>query len=162
MPLLLLVLNQSVHWNTLSGKRMCHQILKVMENSPAPSNKLSLIVVAKGVWGIKGQWAFPIWCLNQSWACCKRIRFCNAWFCWCCTGRMHDGSVLPHASWRRMCAGQGPYKEWQRHWFVLPEQFLRTLQMTWSGVSCSWIMHMQLMNTNRKADGIPNWLPRQD
>ncbi len=60
---------------------------------------------------LNGQYAFPIWCLNQAWACCKRNRFCNAWFCWCCTDKMHDGSVLPHASWRKMYAGQGPYKE---------------------------------------------------
>ncbi len=31
-----------------------------------------------------------------------------------------------------------------------------SVQMTQSGVSCSWIMHMQLTNKNGKADGIPN------
>jgi hypothetical protein len=37
---------------------MCHQNPKVMENPPAPSNKLSLIFVAKGVQGIK--WAIGV------------------------------------------------------------------------------------------------------
>ncbi len=112
--------------------------------------------------GLNGQWAFPFRCLNQAWACHERIWFRNAWFCWCCADRMHNGSVLPHASWGRMYAGRGPYKEYQRHWFVLPQQCLRNLQMTWSGVSCSRIMHMQLTNTNGKADGILNWLSWQD
>ncbi len=163
MPSSLLVLNWSVRWTTSSGKRKCHQNPKVMENTPAPSNKLSVIVIAKRAFeGLNGQRAFPIRCLNQAWACCEWIWFSNAWFCWCYTDRMHDGSVLPHTSWQRMCARQGPYKEWQRHWFVLPEQCLGTLQMTRSGVSCSQIIHMKLMNTNGKADGIPNWLPRWD
>jgi hypothetical protein len=37
---------------------MCHQNPKVMENPPAPSNKLSPIVVAKGIRGIK--WAMGV------------------------------------------------------------------------------------------------------
>jgi hypothetical protein len=58
MPSLLLVLNWSVRRTTLFGKQMCHQNPKVKENPPAPSNKLSSIVVAKGVQGIK--WAMGI------------------------------------------------------------------------------------------------------
>jgi hypothetical protein len=42
------------------------------------------------------------------------------------------------------------------------KNYCKTLQMTQSGVSCSRRMHMQLTNTNQKADGIPNGLPRQD
>jgi hypothetical protein len=37
---------------------MCHQNPKVMENPPAPSNKLSPIVISKGIQGIK--WAIGI------------------------------------------------------------------------------------------------------
>ncbi len=51
------------HWlapyrTTSSGKQMCHQNPIVMKNPPAPSNKLSPIVVAKGVRVIK--WAIGI------------------------------------------------------------------------------------------------------
>ncbi len=81
---------------------------KILQRPPTNYLWLLLQMVFEG---LNGWWVFPIRCLNQAWAWCKRIRFCNAWFCWCCTDRMHDGSVLPHTSWRRMCAGQGPYKE---------------------------------------------------
>jgi hypothetical protein len=37
---------------------MCHQNFNVVENPPVPSNKLSLIVVAKGVQEIK--WAIEV------------------------------------------------------------------------------------------------------
>jgi hypothetical protein len=37
---------------------MCHQNPKVIKNPPAPSNELSLIVIAKGVQGIK--WAMGV------------------------------------------------------------------------------------------------------
>ena len=37
---------------------VCHQNLKVMENPPAPSNKLSPIVIEKGIQGIK--WAISV------------------------------------------------------------------------------------------------------
>jgi hypothetical protein len=55
-----------------------------------------------------------------------------------------------------MWAGRYPYKELRMNWFVLLKRGFGTLQMTQSGVSCSWIIHMQLMNTNGKVDGIPN------
>jgi hypothetical protein len=54
----LLVLNRIVCQTTLSGERMCHQNPKATVNPPAPSNKLSPIVIAKGIQGIK--WAIGI------------------------------------------------------------------------------------------------------
>jgi hypothetical protein len=44
--------------NHFIREEMCHQNPKVMENPPAPSNKMSPIVVAKGAQGIK--WAIGI------------------------------------------------------------------------------------------------------
>ncbi len=81
---------------------------KILQRLPTNYLQLSL---QRAFEGFNGQWAFPIRCLNWAWACRKRIRFRNAWFCWCCTYKMHDGSVLQHTSWQRMCAKQGPYKE---------------------------------------------------
>ncbi len=45
--------NSKVCLTILSGKRICHQNPKLMENPPAPSKELSPIVVAKGVQGMR-------------------------------------------------------------------------------------------------------------
>ncbi len=45
--------NSKVCLRISSGKRICYQNPKLMENAPAPSKELSPIVVAKGVRGMR-------------------------------------------------------------------------------------------------------------
>ena len=48
-PSLLSLLKSRVHWMILSELQMCHQNPSAIKKPPAPSNKLSPIVVANGV-----------------------------------------------------------------------------------------------------------------